>query len=439
MFIIGLLAVIVVGLIHPLGLNEALPGRSLLQTHGLQVVSVLLILKAFSAGCSALTGVEAIANGVPLFREPRVKRAKRTEMMLGLILGTMLLGLAVLARRWHIGPRSNQTVLSQIMSMAVGRHWAYYVVSLTITAVLALAANTSFGGLPILASLLARDNYLPHLFGLRSDRQVFNSGIWVLAVLSGGLLIAVGGNINEMIPLFAIGVFTGFTLSQTGLVVHWWRTRPAHWRHRAVINGGGAVVTALATIIFLVSKFEQGAWIVVIAVPAFVVLFVRIHAYYVKAALELGVGKVPAPPVGKSTLVVVPVNNMSQLTRFAISQALSLSTDVIAISVQIDQTKGEHEDSDELEQLWAQWHPGPPLQILRTEYSSIVEPICAFIDQTRAKSDQQIVVLIPIVVPNRWRYRLLHNQLDLVLSAALHKHADVIVARVQMPLEVSLR
>jgi amino acid transporter len=231
LFIVGLLAIIVVGLFHPLGLHETQPGRSLISTHGLQVVSVLLILKA-------------IANGVPLFRPPRAKRAKRTEMMLGLILGAMLLGLAVLARRWHVGPRSNETVLSQIMGMAVGRHWAYYVVSLSITVVLALAANTSFGGLPILASLLARDDYLPHLFGLRGDRQVFNNGIWVLAVLSGGLLIAVGGNTNEMIPLFAIGVFTGFTLSQSGLVVHWWRTRPDRWRYRAVVNGGGAVVTA---------------------------------------------------------------------------------------------------------------------------------------------------------------------------------------------------
>ena len=184
LFIVGLLAIIAVGLIHPLALNAPQPGQSLLPTHGLQTVTVLLVLKAFSAGCSALTGVEAIANGVPLFKEPRVVRAKRTELLLGVILGLMLVGLAILAKRWHIGPRSNQTVLSQIMAMAVGRHWAYYVVSLTITVVLALAANTSFGGLPILASLLARDNYLPHFFSLRDDRQVFGNGIWVLAGLS---------------------------------------------------------------------------------------------------------------------------------------------------------------------------------------------------------------------------------------------------------------
>jgi amino acid transporter len=440
LFIVGLLAIIVVGLFHPLGLHEAQPGRSLLTTtRGLQVVSVLLVLKAFSAGCSALTGVEAIANGVPLFRQPRAKRAKRTEMMLGLILGTMLLGLAVLARRWHVGPRSNQTILSQIMGMAVGRHWAYYVVSLTITVVLALAANTSFGGLPILASLLARDNYLPHLFGLRGDRQVFNNGIWVLAVLSGALLVAVGGNTNEMIPLFAIGVFTGFTLSQTGLVVHWWRTRPERWRYRAVVNGGGAVVTALATLVFLISKFEQGAWIVVITVPLFVLLFLRIRAYYQRAGVELGIGSLPQKPVAKQTLVIVPVSNISELTRFAISEALSLSAEVIAVSVATEQADGEPGYSEELQREWSQWNPGPPLEILHTEFSSIVDPIVAFIDQERSKADRQIVVLIPMVIPSRLRYRFLHNQIDLVLSAALRKRADVVVARVQMPLEVPLR
>jgi amino acid transporter len=175
-FIIGLLAIIAIGLIHALALHAAQPGRSL-PARTLETVSVLLVLKAFSAGCSALTGVEAIANGVPLFKQPRQARANRAEVLLGGILGVMLLGLAALAGWWHIGPRSGQTVLSQIIATAIGRAWAYYAMSLTITVVLALAANTSFGGLPVLASLLARDNYLPHLFALRDDRQVFASGI----------------------------------------------------------------------------------------------------------------------------------------------------------------------------------------------------------------------------------------------------------------------
>jgi amino acid transporter len=432
-FIIGLLAIIAVGLIHPLGLHEAQPGRSLLSTHGLQVVSVLLILKAFSAGCSALTGVEAIANGVPLFKEPRVSRAKRTELMLGVILGAMLLGLAVLAHRWHIGPRSKETVLSQIMGLAVGRHWAYYVVSLTITVVLALAANTSFGGLPILGSLLARDNYLPHIFGLRGDRQVFNKGIWVLAALSAVLLIAVGGDTNEMIPLFAIGVFTGFTLSQSGLVVHWWRERPPRWRYRAVINGTGAIVTGAATVIFLISKFAQGAWIVVVAVPLFIVLFKRINAYYERVAISLGINEVPPMPEGRDTIVIVPIINVSVLTSYAMSEALSLGQEVIAITVVADDGDVNEQRGKELVATWDEWNPGIPLKVLHTDYTSVVNPICAFIDKERRKGDRQLVVLIPVLMPAKFRYRILHNQLDVTLSRALRKRTDVVVARVQMP------
>jgi amino acid transporter len=434
-FIVGLLAIIAVGLIHPLALHAPQPGRSLLPTHGLQVVSVLLVLKAFSAGCSALTGVEAIANGVPLFKEPRVTRAKRTEMLLGVILGVMLLGLAVLADRWHIAPRSGQTVLSQIMAMAVGRNWAYYTVSLTITLVLALAANTSFGGLPVLASLLARDHYLPHLFSLRGDRQTFSYGIWALAILSGALLVAVNGNTNTMIPLFAIGVFIGFTLAQSGLVVHWRRTRPPGWRSRAAVNGLGAVVTATATVIFLITKFTGGAWVVVVAIPSFIFLFTRIHAYYRRVREVLRLDEVPPKPTGKRTKVIVPVTAVSRLTRYALSEALSLGADVTAVRVVLEEGDQGDEDARRMRDEWSRWDPGVPLIVLRTEYSSVVEPIVRYIDQVCAVADEQVVVLIPMIVPTRLRYSFLHNHLDLVLSNALRERPYVIVARVSMPLD----
>jgi amino acid transporter len=435
-FIVGLLAVIAVGLFHPLGLHEAQVGQSQLPTTGLKAVTVLLVLKAFSAGCSALTGVEAIANGVPLFREPRPVRAKRTEMLLGLILGTMLLGLAVLARRWHIGPRSGQTVLSQIMAMAVGRSWAYYIVTITITIVLALAANTSFGGLPVLASLVSRDNYLPHLFSIRGDRQVFSTGIVVLAVFSGLLLLVVDGNTNTLIPLFAIGVFIGFTLSQTGLVVHWRKERPHGWQRRAVINGLGAVITAIATIVFLVSKFTEGAWVVVIAIPAFILLFTRVHAYYVRAGRELGIDEIPAKPIEKRTIVIVPVNRISRLTELALTEALSLGQEVIAVTVILRTGDDAVHWVDSLQHDWRQWDPGVPLRVLRTDYASVTEPIVRFIDGTREEHpDDQIVVLIPVIRPDKLRYRLLHNQIDFVLTRALRSREDVIVARVSVPLE----
>ena len=435
-FIVGLLAIIAVGLIHPLGLNEAQLGQSQLPTTGLKAVTVLLILKAFSAGCSALTGVEAIANGVPLFREPRVVRAKRTEMLLGVILGAMLLGLAVLAKRWHIGPRSGQTVLSQIMAMAVGRSWAYYVVSITITIVLALAANTSFGGLPILASLVARDNYLPHLFAIRGDRQVFSVGIVVLAVLSGTLLVVVDGNTNTLIPLFAIGVFIGFTLSQAGLVVHWRRLRPPGWKRRAMVNGFGAFVTAIATIVFLISKFTEGAWVVVIAIPAFIFLFMRIHAYYQRAGRVLGIDQIPPKPVAKRTIVVVPVNRISRLTKHALAEAMSLSHEVVAVNVVLRTGDEAVHWTESIQHDWRRWDPGVPLRLLRTDYASVVEPIVRFIDGTQSDNpDAQIVVLIPVIRPDKFRYRLLHDQLDVVLSSALRSREDVIVARVSVPFE----
>ncbi len=434
-FIVGLFAIIAIGLIHPLGLDEKQLGTSQLPTVGLKAVTVLLVLKAFSAGCSALTGVEAIANGVPLFREPRVVRAKRTEALLGLILGTMLIGLAVLAARWHIGPRSGQTVLSQIMAMAVGRGWAYYVVSITITIVLALAANTSFGGLPVLASLVARDNYLPHLFTMRGDRQVFANGIGVLAVLSGALLLAVDGNTNTLIPLFAIGVFIGFTLAQTGLVVHWHRTRPPGWRRRAAINGLGAVITAVATVVFLISKFTEGAWVVVIAIPGFVLLFLRIHAYYERTRKELRLDETPMKPEAKRTIVIVPVNRVSRLTEHALCEAVSLGQEVIAVTVVMHSDEEAVRYIDSLQHQWRKWDPGVPLKVLHTDYASIVQPIVAFIDTIRHDHPHdQVVVLIPVIRPDKLRYRILHDQIDLVLSRALRSRDDIVVARVALPM-----
>jgi len=430
-FIVGLLAIIAVGLVHPLARGAVPVGPSLVPTHAVETVSVFLVLKAFSAGCSALTGVEAIANGVPLFKEPRVVRAKRTELLLGVILATMLIGLAVLARRFQIQPRTNQTALSQIMGEAVGRHWAYYIVSLTITLVLALAANTSFGGLPVLTSLLARDNYLPHLFGVRDARLVFGNGVITLALFSGALLVAVGGDTNTLIPLFAIGVFIGFTLSQAGLVVHWRRTRERSWVRRATINAVGAVVTASATVIFLATKFVDGAWVVVVAVPLFIFLFNRVEAYYTRAGRDLGIGVIPAHPERKRTLVVVPVINVSRLTEHALSEAISLGDDVLAVTVVLDGPLSGMPESD-VETQWRAWNPGVELRVLHTPYSSVVQPIVRLVDELRQDDERQVVVLIPVVIPDRLRYRLLHNQTDLALASELRRRPDVVVARVPM-------
>lgn len=442
-FILGIFAVILIGLIHPIALGTLSRSSSAGPSKAVETVGILLILKAFSAGCSALTGVEAIANGVPIFKQPRVRTAKRTELLLGTILGAMLLGLAILADRWHVAPVKNQTVLSQIMAASLGRGVAYVVISITVTVVLALAANTSFGGLPILLSLLSKDNLAPHRFAIRGDRQVLSTGIWILAILSGMLLIAVSGNTNALIPLFAIGVFTGFTLSQSGLVVHWIKSKTSGWQYKIIINGLGALVTAISTIVFLVSKFTSGAWIVVVAVPILILLFKRIEKYYLRVAKELKFGKLPSIPKAAKTTVVVPISQISKLTESAIDEAISLSDDVIALFVINKVPKDDPNDSkmsgadaeaEEIIKEWEKWNPGVRLEVLESDYASIIEPIVGFIDELRKQVDHQIVVLIPVIVPDKARYRILHNQTDLLLTSALSNRTDLIVARAKYQL-----
>jgi amino acid transporter len=235
-FLAAIFGVIIIGLLrsHPAAVvGSAQPVRVS------EAVGVILILKAFAAGCSALTGIEAIANGVPTFREPRARRAQRTELMLGALLGAMLIGLSVLIRREHVAPRGGVTVLAQLIAGSFGTGWAYYAASIAVTLILALAANTSFGGLPVLMSLLSDDNRLPHLLGLRAERPVHRYGVIALAVLAAVLLIAVNASTDRLIPLYAIGVFIGFTISQTGLVRHWYRHRSPRWTLRAALNGTG--------------------------------------------------------------------------------------------------------------------------------------------------------------------------------------------------------
>ncbi|MGB9113094.1 MAG: APC family permease [Acidimicrobiales bacterium] len=430
LFIVGIFVVILLGLIHPLDRHGPLPGHSLLASHTLEVVSVLLVLKAFAAGCSALTGVEAIANGVPLFKEPRVERAKRTELLLGSILGAMLLGLAWLAKIWKIGPRSGQTVLSQIMVTALGRHWAYFAISLTVTIVLSLAANTSFGGLPVLSSLLARDGYLPHIFQLRGDRQTFSYGIWALTLMSGVLLVAVNGVTDRLIPLFAIGVFTGFTLAQTGLVLHWLRTREGGWRKKLAVNAVGAVFTGVATVIFLITKFTSGGWVVVVAVPLFMFLFIRIKKYYDAVGRSLALGSTPRTPRGRRSLVIVPIAFVSRLAEHAMDDALSIGDEVIAVTVVMKDE--DEENAAGMRETWDRWNPGIPLLILETDYASVTQPILELIDNLSQTRDEQIVVLIPDILPAKSRYALLHNHLDFVLSNALRQRDDIVTARCRM-------
>ncbi|HLK01173.1 MAG TPA: APC family permease [Streptosporangiaceae bacterium] len=386
-----------------------------------EAVGVILILKAFAAGCSALTGVEAIANGVPSFREPRIKRAQRTELMLGVLLAGMLIGLTVLIHREHVAPRGGVTVLAQLTAGSFGTGWAYYATNIAVTVVLTLAANTSFGGLPVLMSLLSADDRLPHLLGLRAERPVYRYGVVALAVLAALLLVAVDATTDRLIPLYAIGVFIGFTISQAGLVRHWYGGRPRGWALRAVLNGSGAVLTAVAAAVFVLSKFTSGAWVVVITVPALMLLFSRIENYYRAVGLELGVGRIPDRPRAAGSLVIVPVGGINRLTGYALRAALSLGDEVVAVSVHL-----AAERSAAFRAEWDAWNPGVRLDIIESPHRSLVHPILDYVLRAR-EGDRQVAVLIPEVEPRARRYRILQNQRGLLLATVLRARTDVLV------------
>src|SRR5487761_1503168 len=346
-FIGGLYVVVLFGLLHPLGTA----GGTLPAPRTVSTVGILLVLKAFASGCSALTGVEAIANGTPSFKEPRVKRAQRTELLLGVILGSLLLGLSQLTVKFHLQPKANITLLSQITQRAVGHGASYYIVELATTVALALAANTSYGGLPVLASLLARDSFLPRVFALHGERTVYRFGVVVLAVLAGLLIVGSGGNTQTLIPLYAIGVFIGFTLAQTGLVRHWFTHHGHLWAARAAINGTGAVLSGVAAVIFLATKFIHGAFIIVVIIPALIVMFRKIHSYYATLGVALGLDEAPPRPDGHvPALVLVPVVGLSRLTSTVLGHALATGGEVRALHAAF-----EGEPTEELEAAWRAW------------------------------------------------------------------------------------
>ncbi len=294
-FVGAVFALIAVGLLRsaPVGTATA-AGHAPVVEDNAGGVGALLLLKAFASGCSALTGVEAIANAVPSFRVPRVRRAQRAETALGAVLGLMLIGLAVLIGRFHLQSVAGVTVLAQLADASFGHNGAFYVLQFATMTLLALSANTSFGGLPVLLELLARDDYLPHVFALKADRQVHRHGVLALAAVSAALLVFSGGDTNTLVPLFAIGVFVGFTLAQVGMVRHWRRERGPGWRGKALLNGLGALLTGVSAGVVTASKLAEGAWLVVVALPLLVAAFVAVHRAYDRIGERLG--RVPEPP-----------------------------------------------------------------------------------------------------------------------------------------------
>ncbi|WP_405875010.1 APC family permease [Streptomyces sp. NBC_00005] len=434
-FVGSIFVLIVVGLFRSEPVSTATAaGHASALADNATTVGVLLLLKAFASGCAALTGVEAIANAVPSFRVPRAKRAQRAEIALGAVLGVMLIGLAVLISRFHLQPVEGVTVLAQLADASLGHNWAFYVIQFATMILLALSANTSFGGLPVLLKLLARDNYLPHVFALKADRQVHRHGVLALAAVSAALLVFSGGDTNTLVPLFAIGVFVGFTIAQVGMVRHWRLERGPGWKGKALLNGFGAVLTGVATVVVTASKFEEGAWLIVITLPLLVVAFEIVHRAYGRIGERLGLGRIPEHPHRDRSVVIVPVSSISRLTSEALTAAASLGDEVRAVTVCYPDPE-DRVALHALERAWAEWDPGVPLVRLACERRSLGRPIAAYVREVSVSEPAiRVTVLIPEAEPERLWQRLLQNQRGAVVAHAVRRETDAVICRLRFRL-----
>jgi amino acid transporter len=378
-------------------------------------LGLFLILKGFSSGAVALTGVEAISNGVPAFRRPESKNAATTLVAMGTILGTLFFGTALLASRLHPYPSHDETVISQLGRAVFGDGPIYVVLQFATAAILTLAANTAYADFPRLSSIIARDGYLPRQLANRGDRLVFSNGILVLSGLAALLIIAFGGITNALIPLYAVGVFTSFTLSQTGMVVHHLRLREPAWRRNLVINAVGAVATGIVTLIVAITKFTGGAWVPIIVIPAIVLLFRGIHRHYQRVRKQLTIPPDYKPPRMNHTVVVL-VGGLHRGVLDAIAYAKSLNPNrVVAVTVVSDE-----EEQERIERVWAERDIDVPLEIVYDPYREVTRPILRYVDEIDARWDNDIVtVLIPEFVVDHWWGHLLHNQTALLLKGRL--------------------
>jgi amino acid transporter len=433
-FIVSFMIMIGYGLFHYWVYDGVapVPSSEQLKTaegYSLQPLTTLLLLGAFSNGCTALTGIEAISNGVPAFKKPEAQNAATTLVWMAVLLTTMFLGTSVLAYLYHVHPHANETVISQFARiMFTGRiGWFYYVVQAATAAILVLAANTSFADFPRLSSLLARDRFLPRQFANRGDKLVFSNGIIILAVFSGILVIAFGGDTSRLIPLYAVGVFLSFTLSQLGMVRRWYRTRSPRWKKSIVVNAVGAAATFVVLCVFIATKFVHGAWIVVVVIPILVVFFRAIHRHYLDVAKQLSMdGLAQLNPIRHS--VVVPISGLHRGVITALEYAKSISHDKHLTAVYVD---FDEETTAKLREKWERWGAGVKLVVLPSPYRERTRPLLKYIKRlSRQEHDDVITVVLPEFIPAKWWQHILHNQSSLLLKGALLFKQGVIVTSV---------
>jgi amino acid transporter len=384
-----------------------------------------LLLRAFAEGCVAMTGTEAISNGVGAFRKPSSRNAAATLGWMAAILATFFLGTSYLARHYGVMPSATETVLSQIGRHVLGGGPLYFALQYATFAVLVLAANTAFADFPRLSSILAADGYMPRQFAARGDRLAFSNGIIVLAMMAALLVWLFHGDTSALIPLYAIGVFVCFTLSQAGVVVHWFKLRTPGWKRHAVLNGIGATATAAVSVVQVVTKFTAGAWIVTIIIPVIIVTLRAIHRHYENFSKELAyTGQ--APLMFLHHTVIVPVNGINKPTAGALVYATTISEDVRAVYIDVDGAA-----TAQLQAKWDEWDIGVPLVIVPSPYRSVLRPIVDYVTGLSQRGETDLVtIVVPEIVPRHWWEHLLHNKTALFIRTAFMFRPHVVVTAV---------
>jgi amino acid transporter len=444
-FIVMMLALIITGIYRGVAGHELAPSVGPVRVDPVSRANVgigapvgfalmFLILRGFSEGCVAITGTEAISNGVGAFKNPSAKNAATTLGWMAAILATFFMGTSYLARHYAVMPTPDETILSQLGHHIFGNGALYLALQYSTFAILVLAANTAFADFPRLSSILSGDRYMPRQFAARGDRLAFSNGIVVLAILAMVLVWLFHGDTSSLIPLYAIGVFICFTLSQAGMVVHWWRSKDPGWRWRAALNGIGALATALVFIVQVLTKFTEGAWVVVLIIPSIILLLRKIHQHYESFAAEVKFSG-HAPLMFLHHTVIVPVNGITKPVAGALVYATTISEDVRAIYVDVDEGSGAR-----LAAEWQAWDIGVELVVVPSPYRSVLRPIADYVRTLTDAGDAELVtIVVPEIVPRKWWEHLLHNKTALYIRTAFLFRPNIVVTAVPYHLGHSAR
>lgn len=427
-FIFSILLLIVVGTYNVL--TGVTPPKHPVLHESYPEVSLFLLLRAFSSGCSALTGIEAISNGVPIFRKPSAENAKRTMIWMAVILGGFFLGITLLAHVYGIVPRhGEETVMSMLARQIFGEGFFYYATQVAVALILLLAANTSYADFPRLTSLIAKDRFLPRQMSSIGDRLVFSNGIIGLTVTAALLVIIFKGSTHSLIPLYAVGVFLSFTISQSGMIVHHYKNKSPGWKKGLWINALGASTTFVVLIVIAVTKFTAGAWMVIILIPALVLFFKQIKTHYLTVGHYLARDSYHQDfkKTDESYIAIVPISGIHPGVVRAVRYALTISKDVRVCYVDIDK-----EATAKMIKIWDKWSEGLPLEILESPYRSVLGPLLKYIDKTHMESGQEMIsVVVPEFVTRSWYHQFLHNQMSLVLRTTLRFKPGKVVTSIK--------